>query len=174
MPIHLPHHEHHGQGFAGTLSVPDDAAALAGSLAFQQALHGQLHGAELLIAPHNLDDLAFVVGGKQREGADDVQQVIAVEHPGNEALLIVGAAAAVFQIIQRPWKRVCPAIEVFFAVGGDGAELRFLPAGGDDELVVIEERRAAFALGSRAARCSAGAGRWPPESAPSPSAICTR
>ena len=31
---------------------------------------------------------------------------------------------------------------------GDRAELRLLPAGGDDELVVIEERRAAFALGA--------------------------
>ena len=33
-------------------------------------------------------------------------------------------------------------------MGGDGAELGLLPAGGDDELVVVEERRAAFALGA--------------------------
>ena len=30
----------------------------------------------------------------------------------------------------------------------DGAELRLLPAGGDQELVVVEKRRTAFALGA--------------------------
>ena len=148
MPVHLPHHEHHGQGFAGALRVPDDAAALAGRLAFQQALHGQLDGAELLVTSDDLDDLALVVGGEQREGADDVEQVVAVEHPGHEALLVVRAAAAVLQIVHRTRKRVRPAIEMLFVVRGDGAELRLLPAGGDDELIVVEKRRAAFALGA--------------------------
>ena len=148
MPIHLAHHEHHGQRFAGALRVPDDAAALAGTLALQQTLHRQLHGAELLVAPDDLDDLALVVGREQGEGADDVEQVVAVQHPGHEALLVVGAAAAVLQIVHRTRKRVGPAVEVLFAVGGDGAELRLLPAGGDEELVVVEERRAAFALGA--------------------------
>ena len=64
-----------------------------GRLAFQQTLHGQLDGAELLIAPDDLDRLAFVVGGEEREGADEVEQVVAVEHPGHEPLLVVGAAA---------------------------------------------------------------------------------
>ena len=72
-----------------------------GFLPFQQALHRQLDGAELLVAAHDLDGLAFVVGGKQREGADEVEQVVAVEHPGDEALLVVGAAGAVFQIVHR-------------------------------------------------------------------------
>ena len=99
MPVHLPHHEHHGQRFARALGVPDDAAALARGLAFQQSLHGQLDGAELLVAADDLDGLALVVGGEQREGADEVEQVVAVEHPGHEALLVVGAAAAVLQIV---------------------------------------------------------------------------
>ena len=93
MAIHLAHHEHHGQRFARALGVPDDAAALAGVLALQQALHRQLDGAELLVAPHDLDGLALVVGRKEREGADEVQQIVAVEHPGHQALLIIGAAA---------------------------------------------------------------------------------
>ena len=37
---------------------------------------------------------------------------------------------------------------LIYIAGGDGAELGLLPAGGDDELVVVEERRAAFALGA--------------------------
>ena len=148
MPVHLPHHEHHGQGFARALRVPDDAAALARGLAFEQALHRELHGAELLVTPDDLDDLALVVGGEQREGADDVEQIVAVEHAGDQALLVVRAAAAVIQIIQGTRERVRPAIEMLFVMGGDGAEFRFLPAGRDDELVVIEQRRAALALGA--------------------------
>ena len=128
--------------------MPDDAAALAGALAFQQSLDGQLDGAELLVASDDLDGLALVVGRKEREGADEVEQVVAVEHPGHESLLVVGAAAAVVQIIHRSGIRVGPAVEIFLAVGGDGAELGLLPAGGDDELVVIEERCTAFALGA--------------------------
>ena len=101
MPVHLPHHEHHGQRLAGALGVPDDAAALARGFAFQQALHCELYGAELLIAPDDLDRLALVVRREQREGANDVEQVVAVQHARHEALLVVWAAAAVFQIIQR-------------------------------------------------------------------------
>ena len=97
MAVHLPHHEHHGQRFAGALGVPDDAAALAGVLAFEEALHRQLDGAELLVAAHDLDGLALVVRREEREGADQVQQVVAVEHPGHQALLVIGAAAAVVQ-----------------------------------------------------------------------------
>ena len=114
----------------------------------KQAFHGQFYGAKLLIAPNDLDRLALVVGGEQREGADEVEQIVAVQHPGHETLLVVGAAAAVFQVVQRARKRVRPAVEVLFVVGGDSAEFGFLPAGGYNELVVIEERRAAFALGA--------------------------
>ena len=127
--------------------MPDDAAALAGVLACQQALHGQLDGAELLVAAHDLDRLALVVGRKEGEGADQVEQIVAVEHAGHQALLIVGAALAVFQIVHRAGIGIGPAVEIFLAVGGDGAELGLLAAGGNDDLVVIEKRRAAFALG---------------------------
>ncbi len=71
-----------------------------GVLSFQQALHRQLHGAELLVASDDLDDLAFVVGREQGESADDVEQVVPVQHPGDKALLVVWAAAAVLQIVQ--------------------------------------------------------------------------
>ena len=174
MAVHLPHHEHHGQGFARALGVPDDAAALAGALAFQEALHRQLDGAELLVAPHDLDRLALVVGGEQGEGADDVEQVVPVEHPGDEALLVVGAAAAVVQIVHRTGIRVRPAVEVLFAVGGDGAELGLLPAGGDDELVVVKERRAALAFGAALLAVAEELVDGLGDRRPSPSAICTR
>src|SRR5207249_6601336 len=116
------------------------------SFSSQEAFHGQFHGAELLVAPDDFDGLALVVGGEQCEGADDVEQVVAVKHPGHEALLVVGAAAGVLQVIQRTRKRVGPAVEILLAVGGDGAEFRFLPTGGNNELVEIKERRTAFAL----------------------------
>ena len=148
MAIHLPHHEHHRQRFAGALGVPDDTAALAGVLASQQTLHREFDGAELLVAPHDLDGLALVVGRKEREGADEVQQIVAVEHPGNQALLIVGAAAAVREVVHRAGIGIGPAVEVFLAMGGDGAELGLVAAGGNDDLVVIKERRAAFAFGA--------------------------
>ena len=112
MAIHLAHHEHHGQRFARALGVPDDAAALAGVLAFQQALHRQLHRAELLVAAHDLDRLAFVVGGKQGEGADQIEQVVAVEHAGHQALLVVGTAGAVFQIVHGAGIGVGPAVKI--------------------------------------------------------------
>ena len=70
--------------------------------------------------------------------------------------------------------RVGPAVEVLLAVGGDRAELRLLPAGRDDELVVVEERRAALALGAAlfavAQELVDGLGNR----RPSPSATCTR
>ena len=146
--VHLPHHEHHGQGFSRALGVPDDAAPLPGALAFEEALHRQLDGAELLVAPHDLDRLALVVRRKEGEGADQVQEVVAVEHPGDEALLVVGAAAAVGDLVHRPGIGIGPAVEVLLAVGRDGAELGLVPAGGDDDLVVVEEGRAALALGA--------------------------
>src|ERR1700730_10806976 len=96
--------------------MPDDATALAGSSSFKQALYCQLDGAELLVASDDLDDLAFVVGREQGEGADDVEQVVAIQHPGHEALLVVWAAAAVLQIVHRTWKRVCPPEEKLFIV----------------------------------------------------------
>ena len=101
MAIHLPHHEHHGQRFARSLGMPDDAAALPWALACQKAFDRQFDGAELLVAAHDLDGLTLIVGRKEGEGADEVQQVVAVEHSGNQALLIVGAAAAVVQISPR-------------------------------------------------------------------------
>lgn len=111
-----------------------------------QALYCQLDGAELLVASDDLDDLAFVVGGEQGEGADDVEQVVPVQHSGDEALLIVWAAAAVLQIVHRSWERVGPAVEVLFVVRGDRAELGLLPASRDDELIIIKKQRAPLAL----------------------------
>ena len=70
VPVHLAHHEHHGQRLARALGVPDDAAAFAGTLALEQSLHGQLHRAELLVAADDLDGLALVVRREEREGAD--------------------------------------------------------------------------------------------------------
>ena len=90
--VHLPNHEHHGERLAGALGVPDDAAALAGIAAFEQPLHRQLHRAELLIAADDLDYLALVIRRKQREGPNQVEQVVPVEHAGHETLLVVGAA----------------------------------------------------------------------------------
>src|ERR1700687_1072623 len=148
MPVHFPHHEHHGEGFAGALRVPDDTAAVAGSLSFQKAFHSQFHGAELLVAPDNFDGLALLAGGEQCESADEVEDVVAVKHAGHEALLVVGAAAAVLQVIAGPRGGGGPTIEILVAVGCDGAELGLLPASGDEELVEIKERRAAFTLGA--------------------------
>jgi len=148
MPVHLPHHEHHGERFARALGVPYNAAAFAAALSFDQALDRQLHGTELLISPYYLDDFALLVSGEQREGTDDVEQVVPVQHPRHEALLIVRAAATVFEIIQRARKRVRPAIKVLLAVGCDRAELCFLTARYDEELIEVKKWRTAFALGT--------------------------
>ncbi len=148
MAVHLTHHEHHGERFARTLGVPDDAAALAGILAIEQPLHCQLDGAELLVTAHDLDGLALVIGGEEREGTDEVQQVCLVEHAGHQALLVVGPALSVLQLVNGAGIRVCPAVEVFFRVCGDGAELGLVPARGDHDLVVIEKWCAAFPLGA--------------------------
>ena len=90
--VHLPNHEHHGERLAGALGVPDDAAALAGIAAFEQSLHRQLHRADLLVAADHLDRLALVIRREQREGPNQVEQVVPVEHAGDETLLVVGAA----------------------------------------------------------------------------------
>jgi len=146
MTIHLPNHEHHSQRFAGALGVPDNAAALARVLPRQQTLHRQLDGAELLVAPHDLDGLALVVGRKQGERADEIQQIVAVEHPCDQALLIVGAAPTVGQIVHCAGIGIGPAVKVFLTIGRDRAELGLLAAGGNEDLVVIKERCTALSL----------------------------
>ena len=60
----------------------------------------------------------------------------------------MGPLLAVIQIVHGAGIGIGPAVEVLLAVGGDGAELGLLAAGGDDDLVVIEQRCAAFALGA--------------------------
>ena len=138
--------------------MPDNAAALAGVGAFQQALYPQLHSAKLLLAAHDLDRLAFVVGRKQGEGADQIEQVVAVEHAGHQTLLVVGTAGAVFQILHSAGIGIGPAEKQPLAVGGDGAELGLLTAGDDHELIVIKQRPTAFRPWLSAARCSAASG----------------
>ncbi len=128
--------------------MPDDAAALTGIASFQKALDRQLDCAELLVASHYLNSLAPIIRREQCEGADKVKQVIAIQHPRHQPLLIVGAAGAMLQIIYRARIGIRPSVEVLLAVSGDGAELSFIAAGGDNDLVVVEQRRAAFALGA--------------------------
>jgi len=98
MAVHRPHHEHHGQRLAGALGMPDDAAAFPWSFTVQQPLHGFLDGAELLIAPNDLDGFALVVDREEREVADNLQQVHWVEHSSHQPLLIVGGTAAMLQV----------------------------------------------------------------------------
>lgn len=75
--------------------MPDNAAALAGRIAFEQALHGKLDCTELLVASNHLDGLAFFVGGEKRKGTDDVEQIVPIEHTCHQALLVVRAAGSV-------------------------------------------------------------------------------
>ncbi len=51
-------------------------------------------------------------------------------------------------LVHRPGIGIGPAVEVLLAVGRDGAELGLVAAGGDDDLVVVEEGRAALAFGA--------------------------
>ena len=126
--------------------MPDDAAAFARALSLQQAFYRKLHGAELLVVPHHFDGRTLLVGGEEGEGADDVEQIVAVKHPGNQTLLVIWAAVSMLQLINRTRKGIRPALKVFLAVGRNSPELCFLAAGGDDELVVVEERRATLAV----------------------------
>ena len=71
-----------------------------------------------------------------------------VEHPGHQALLIIGAARTVLEIVNCARIRVGPAIKVFLDVSRDRAEFRLLAAGRHDELVVEKKLRVALALGS--------------------------
>ena len=98
-------------------------------LAFEQSLDRELDGAELLVTADDLDRLALVVGREERERADQVEQVVAVEHAGHEPLLVVRAAGTVVQVIDRFAVRVGPAVEILFGLRRDRAELRLLPAG---------------------------------------------
>ena len=78
----------------------------------------------------------------------NIDAKFAVEHPGDQALLSIGAAAAVREVIHRTGIGIGPAVEVLLAMGGDGAELGFVAAGGDHDLVVIKQRRAALIGGA--------------------------
>ena len=75
------------------------------------------------------------------------EQVVPVEHTGDEALLVVRAAAPCSRSSTVRGIRVGPTVEVLLAVRSDRAELRLLAAGRHDELVVVEQRRTALALG---------------------------
>ena len=118
--------------------MPDNAAALAGVGTFQQALHPQFHRPELLVAAHDLDGLTLVVGGKEGKGADQIEQVVAVEHASDQALLVVGRTGTVVQVLHCARVRIGPTEKKPFAVGGDGTEFGLLPAGGHHELVVVK------------------------------------
>ena len=117
------------------------------TLAFQQTLHRQLHCPELLVTPHHLDGLALVVDRKQREGANQVEQIAGIQHPRHQTLLIVWASRPMLQIVHRPGIGVGPAVEMLLTVGGDGAEFGLLPTGRHHELAVVEENRASLAFG---------------------------
>ena len=86
--------------------MPDDAAAITCVFACQQPLYCQLDSAELLVAPHHLDQFPFVIGAKQREGAHDVQQVTRIQHARYQALLVVGTASTMIQVVQGAGKWV--------------------------------------------------------------------
>ena len=143
--VHFTHHEHHGERFARALGVPDDAAPFARVGALQQSLHGQLDRAKLLVASHNLDGLPSVVGRKQSERADEIKQVALVHHPGDQPLLVVWAACAMIEVVDRSRMGVGPAVEMLFTMRGDRPELGLLATGGDHKLIEIKERRTSFA-----------------------------
>jgi hypothetical protein len=79
--------------------MPDDTAPLARSSTLQEALDRELYRPELLIAADDLDDLSLVVGAEQREGADDVEEIVPIQHAGHKALLVVGTAGAMLKIV---------------------------------------------------------------------------
>src|SRR5438094_290790 len=80
--LHLAYHEHHSERFARPLGVPDNTAALLFVFALKQSFDRELHRPELLIPPDDLDGLAFVIRGEQGERADEVEEVVLIQHPG--------------------------------------------------------------------------------------------
>ena len=126
--------------------MPDDTAPFPGALSFQQSFDGQFDRPKLLIAPDNFNGLSLVVGRKEGECLDQVQQIVLIEHPGYQALLVIWSAGAMLQVINCAWIGVSPAVEVFFAMSSDSPELGFLAAGGDDKLVIEKKWGAAFTL----------------------------
>ena len=148
MSVHLAHHEHHGQRLAAALCVPNDAAACAWVLARQQAVDGFLHSLELLMPAHHLDQLTFVAGAKNGEGADDAEQIRLRHHACHHPLLVIGAAATLPQVIDLHRVRVCPTVEVLFVVRRDGSKLGLVSARHHQELVERKQGRAALTLGA--------------------------
>jgi len=77
---HLADQEDHGQALPAALGVPDDAAAavllpiLGSGLAGAHALHGELHGPELLVAADHLHGSSAGLH-EHGEVAHDVEQV---------------------------------------------------------------------------------------------------
>src|SRR5947209_8398409 len=115
--------------------MPDDTAARTRRRALAQALYRKLYGAELLIATHDLDQFALVRLRENRERADDVEQVLPIQHAGHQSLLVVRATVTMSQILHRTWPWVGPAVEMLFDMRSDGAELSLIAAGGHHKLI---------------------------------------
>ena len=126
--------------------MPNNTTAFLPVCARQQTADGFLDRTKLLVAADDFDQLAFVVGLEQRKRPYQAKQVILVQHTGHQALLVIGAAGAVLQIVQAFGVGIGPAVEVALCVRCDGSKLRLLAAGGNNELIEIEELRNAFFL----------------------------
>ncbi|KAF5413793.1 MAG: hypothetical protein C5S49_07720 [Candidatus Methanogaster sp.] len=83
--------------------MPDDAASLTRVFTGEQPLDRQFYSAKLLVTPHNLDCLIFLVGSEERKAADDCKQVPPIQHSRHKPLLIVGGCGTMLQIVQCPW-----------------------------------------------------------------------
>ena len=138
IPAQLQHKEHHGQRFARTLGVPDHAAPVVAFLFRLQPFNGLMYGAILLVTADFLDHLA-VAGLKDREVADDVQQIFFPEYALQQKFLAAGSG----KVSQRQRIGVLP-FHVMLGPGPDGAHPGFPSAGGHQERIVIEQLLRAF------------------------------
>ena len=135
----------HGQGLARPLGVPDHAAPLLGPGLRQDAAHGRLDGAVLLVAGQLLDHPALL-RLVDHEVAQDVQQRRRGQHPHDElrlALRLHAEPLADLVIGERSHRLPLEVGVLRRAHGGVG---RGGSAVGDAEQVVVEQLGGARAV----------------------------
>ena len=119
--------------------MPHHAAALGGGFARTQPLDNLAGSAELLIAAHHLHPWAAVGVHEHGAGAQDLQQVGLVQHPGDQLLLGIQAfERGIVSGMER-----LPGIEMLFA-RGDGAVVGFQATAAHQHQAAVKQSGLAF------------------------------
>ena len=135
--------EHHRQALAASLSMPNNAGAIIRRLASAKPVDDFADGSILLVTSDHLHSgLAGV--HEQRAGPHEIQQRLFRQHPLDEHFLLPFFVERRLVLPELLREDVVPRKEELFVGRSDRAELSFVAAGADQQLIGVEQSWLAF------------------------------